>query len=131
MRRAIIIEDDNKFRILLKRLLEKKFHVEVFEAGDGVEGLELFKEKTPRLVFLDISMPNMDGIECLKKIRETDIKTPVVVLTCMSDKTCVQRMAELGISDYVIKTDFVLTLSDRIYDILEKNKVFAATTQVL
>jgi DNA-binding NarL/FixJ family response regulator len=132
MRRALIIEDDNKFRILLRRLLEKKFHIEVFEAEDGLEGLESFKQTSPRLIFLDVSMPNMDGVECLTKIREIDATTPVVVLTCMSNKSCVQKMVELGISDYIVKTDFVLALSERIYDILEKNRIFAATgnTQV-
>lgn len=122
MRKVLIIEDDYKFRILLRRLLEKKFHLEVFEAEDGAAGLELYKKESPRMIFLDISMPNMNGIECLAKIRELDQTTAVVVMTCMNNKECVQAMIGMGVSDYVVKTDFVMSLSDRLYDIIEKNK---------
>jgi CheY-like chemotaxis protein len=122
MRKVLIIEDDYKFRVLLKRLLEKKFHLEVIEAEDGAEGLKLYKQQSPRMIFLDISMPNMNGIECLAKIREIDQTTSVVVMTCMSNKECVKAMLDMGVSDYVVKTDFVMSLSDRLYDIIEKNK---------
>jgi DNA-binding NarL/FixJ family response regulator len=122
MRKVLIIEDDYKFRVLLRRLLEKKFHLEVVEAGDGAEGLELYKVESPRMIFLDISMPNMNGLECLAKIREIDQTTAVVVMTCMNNRECVKAMLDMGVSDYVVKTDFVISLSDRIYDIIEKNK---------
>ena len=122
MRKVLIIEDDYKFRILLRRLLEKKFHLEVFEAGDGAEGFELYLQESPKMIFLDISMPNMNGIECLAKIRQIDQSTSVIVMTCMNSRECVEAMIGMGVSDYVVKTDLVMSLSDRIYDIIEKNK---------
>ena len=120
LKKALIVEDDNRFRALLKRLLEKKFHMIVFEADNGIKGFELFKRETSNLdiLFLDIAMPFMNGIELLEKIREEDKNIPVIIMTCMCDKDSVQRMIELGVTEYILKTEFVTHLSDRIESIL-------------
>ena len=52
LKKALIVEDDNRFRALLKRLLEKKFHMIVFEADNGIKGFELFKRETSNLDIL-------------------------------------------------------------------------------
>lgn len=122
MKRVLIIEDDKKFRVLLKRLLEKKFRKEVLEAAHGAEGLEVYKNESPDLIFLDISMPIMDGYECLTRIREEDQKIPVVILTCISSRECVERVSQLGIDAYIVKSDTVLRLEERLFDIFEKMK---------
>ena len=120
LKKALIVEDDNRFRALLKRLLEKKFHMIVFEADNGIKGFELFKRESSNLdiLFLDIAMPFMNGIELLEKIREEDKNIPVIIMTCMCDKDSVQRMIELGVTEYILKTEFVTHLSDRIESIL-------------
>lgn len=120
LKKTLLVEDDNRFRALLKRLLEKKFHMIVFEADNGIKGFELFKREVSNLdiIFLDIAMPFMNGIELLEKIREEDKHIPVIVMTCMCDKDSVQRMIELGVTEYILKTEFVTHLSDRIESIL-------------
>ena len=120
LKKTLLVEDDNRFRALLKRLLEKKFHMIVFEADNGIKGFELFKREVANLdiIFLDIAMPFMNGIELLEKIREEDKHIPVIVMTCMCDKDSVQRMIELGVTEYILKTEFVTHLSDRIESIL-------------
>ena len=120
LKKTLLVEDDNRFRALLKRLLEKKFHMIVFEADNGIKGFELFKREVSNLdiIFLDIAMPFMNGIELLEKIREEDKHIPVIVMTCMCDKDSVQRMIELGVTEYILKTEFVTHLSDRIETIL-------------
>jgi len=118
MRKLLIIEDDKKIRVLLKRLLEKKFRMEVCEAEDGLHGLEIYKTENPRMIFLDLLMPNMNGVEFLTRLREIDKEIPVVVMTGMGDKEYVQKMVELGITDYVIKSEFIFQLETRIADIL-------------
>jgi CheY-like chemotaxis protein len=122
MRKALIVEDDNKFRILLRRLLEKKFRMQVSEAENGLEGIEAYSKETPNLIFLDIFMPYMNGVEYLIKLRQEqeDLITPVVVLTNLTNREAVEKMGKLGITDYVIKADFAIGLSDRIFDILSK-----------
>ena len=117
---ALIVEDDNKFRALLKRLLEKKFHLIVFEADNGLKGLEMYQRELPHIIFLDVMMPFMNGIELLEKIREENKAVPVVVMTCMSDKDNVQKILHLGVADYLLKTEFVTHLSDRIEGIIQK-----------
>ncbi len=120
LKKALIVEDDSRFRALLKRLLEKKFHMIVFEADNGMKGLEVFKREAANLniLFIDIAMPFMNGIELLEKIRNDDKTIPVIVMTCMCDKESVQRMIELGVTEYILKTEFVTHLSDRIETIL-------------
>jgi len=122
LNRALIVEDDNKFRALLKRMLEKKFHMIVLEADNGLRGLEVYKREFPNIdvIFLDISMPFMNGIELLDKIRKEDKNTPVIVMTCMGDKESVQSMISLGVTEYILKTEFITHLSDRIETILHK-----------
>ncbi len=122
LNRTLIVEDDNKFRALLKRMLEKKFHMIVLEADNGLRGLEVYKREFPNIdvIFLDISMPFMNGIELLDKIRKEDKNTPVIVMTCMGDKESVQSMISLGVTEYILKTEFITHLSDRIETILHK-----------
>ena len=121
MRKVLIIEDDNKIRVLYKRLLEKKFRLEVFEASDGRVGLEMYRSIRPNLIFLDILMPNMNGIEFMEELRQTDDQTPVVIMTAMADSDFVKKMVLLGIKDYVIKSEFVYQIEGRIADILYAN----------
>lgn len=125
MRKVLIVEDDNKFRVLLRRLLEKKFRMQVSEAENGIEGIEVYSKESPNLIFLDISMPYMNGVEYLIKLRQEheDLTTPVVVLTNFTNKEAVEKMVKLGITDYVVKADLVIGLSDRIFDILSKIKI--------
>jgi CheY-like chemotaxis protein len=123
MKRVLLIEDDFKIRMLLKRLLEKKFRLTVYEADNGLNGLEVYRTQSPELIFLDVGMPVMNGVEFLEELRKTDTKIPVVVLTCFNSKEAVHQMVTLGITDYVIKTDFILRLEERINDILEKVRI--------
>ncbi|MBA4407719.1 hypothetical protein C0389_10620 [bacterium] len=118
MRKVLIIEDDEKIRALLKRLFIKKFRVEVCEAGDGLQGLEVCRTEKPGMIFLDILMPNMNGIEFLRELRITDKKTPVVVMTGMRDKELVSQMVLLGITDYIIKSEIVVHLQSRIAELI-------------
>ncbi len=123
MKKILLVEDDSKVRFLLRRLLEKKFRMEVYEAENGAIGLELCRQHNPKLVFLDISMPVMDGIEFLTELRKENTEIPVVVMTCNNDRTIVAKMLTLGISDYIIKSEFIMFLESRIAEILEKHFV--------
>jgi len=107
--------------MLLKRMLEKKFRMEVFEAEDGLQGLETYRRTNPKMIFLDVAMPNMNGIEFLEAIRQEDPNIPVIVLTCYCEKETVDKMLRLGITDYIVKAEYITRLSERIESILESN----------
>ncbi|MGL4772534.1 MAG: response regulator, partial [Clostridium sp.] len=75
--KVLIIEDDREISSMVKMYLENEGY-EVFTAFDGLEGLEAVNEFSPTVILLDLMMPRMDGMECLKKIREKST-TPVLI----------------------------------------------------
>jgi len=87
---VLVVEDDEPTRTVLRRTLEKE-GLEVFEAENGRRALEVLQEATPRLILLDLMMPEMDGFEFLEAIRDTEWRSvPVVVLTA-KDLTVEER----------------------------------------
>lgn len=99
---VLIVDDEKDFlNILVKRL--GKRGITVFQAGNGMDALELLKTEAIDVVVLDVRMPGMDGIETLKAIRETDAGIEVIMLTGhASIEVAVQGM-ELGAFDYLMK----------------------------
>ena len=122
MKRVLLIEDDKSFRLLLKRLLEKKFDSKVYEAEDGASGLISFEKEKPHLVFLDIEMPNMNGLQFLEKIKNRTRPVVIVVMTNHDEKEYVEKIIQLGVEDYLLKTKFVTQLYERIEVLLKKIK---------
>jgi two-component system NtrC family sensor kinase len=78
--KLLVIDDDKIIRERLKKLLEMD-DFEVSIAEDGQRGLDIFKKETPEIVFVDVKMPGMDGIEVLKKIKEESKDTEVIIIT--------------------------------------------------
>jgi two-component system, cell cycle response regulator len=105
MLKFLIIEDDESIRMILRTLLKRNFTCQIIEAENGQIGLKLLEENIPDVILMDISMPVMDGMETLAKIRTNPIfkKIPVIVITANSDKKAVGNLAVMGISDYLLK----------------------------
>jgi len=119
--KVLLIDDDPKFRALIKRLLEKKFDAIVDEAADGLAGIEMVKKGGPNIIFLDYEMPHMNGKQFLEKLRVFNRIIPVAVMTAHSEKEIVKDMIPYGITDYIIKADMVTGLAERIGQIFAKN----------
>lgn len=96
------------------------------EAGNGAEALEMILEDAPDLVISDIVMPEMDGVELLRRTREEGIDSRFVMLTCMNDFENVRQAMEYGASNYILKLSMsVNSLRDTLRKIsgeLEKNR---------
>lgn len=102
----ILVVDDAKMarKILVKNIPEAvKEHGEVLQASNGQEGLELYKEHKPNLMFLDLTMPIMDGFECLEKIMEFDSNANVYVVTADIQQAAQDKVKELGGKDVLQK----------------------------
>lgn len=101
----ILIAEDNKVNIALLKILIKKIIPDavIAEAGNGNTALSCFKEKKPDLVFLDIQMPEMDGYEAVKCIRELDENVPVIALTAEALFGEREKCLSYGMSDYIAK----------------------------
>ncbi|HPN38010.1 MAG TPA: response regulator [Melioribacteraceae bacterium] len=105
MLKVIVIDDDNTVLIFMRRILQKIFDFEVVEAHDGLEALALMEKENPKIAFLDITMPNMDGYQFLQEIRKQDKYKdfPVIVITAANDRTILSKFLKLGIDDYLLK----------------------------
>ncbi|MCV6608191.1 MAG: response regulator [Campylobacterales bacterium] len=102
----ILVVDDAKMarKILVKNIPEAvKEHGEVLQASNGQEGLDLYKEHKPDLMFLDLTMPIMDGFECLEKIMEFDNNANVYVVTADIQQAAQDKVKELGGKDVLQK----------------------------
>lgn len=99
--KVLIVEDDKNIADLLRIYLEKE-QMECELAGDGLVGVEKFRQFQPDLVLLDIMLPGMDGWAVCRKIRETS-KTPVIMLTAKGELEDKVSGLEMGADDYITK----------------------------
>ena len=103
-KRAIIIVDDAAFmRMMVKDTLKKNGYTDFCEAPDGAEALKLYQEIKPDLVLMDITMPNMDGLEALKAIKSYDSEAKVVMCSAMGQESMVIDAIKSGAKDFIVK----------------------------
>ncbi len=105
MRYKVLTVDDSKtVRIIVKKAF-KPFDVEILEAANGVEGLAIAAKETPDLILLDVTMPVMDGVEMLTKLKsDAALKAiPVMMLTAEGGRDHVLKIAKIGVRDYLVK----------------------------
>jgi two-component system cell cycle response regulator len=105
MRYKVLTVDDSKtVRIIVKKAF-KSFDCEILEAGNGVEGLAVAAKESPDLILLDVTMPVMDGVEMLTKLK-SDVALkgiPVIMLTAEGGRDNVLKIAKIGVRDYLVK----------------------------
>jgi len=103
----LIVDDSAAIRKILQRVLRQADVPmgQVFEAGDGVEALAALKEQPVGLILSDINMPNMDGLELLKRLKAAEEwkNVPVVMVTTEGSQAKVMEAVELGAAGYVRK----------------------------
>ncbi len=102
--KVLTVDDSKTIRMVVKRAF-KDYDVELHEAENGVEGLALASKIKPDLIVLDITMPVMNGIEMLEKLKaEASLKDiPVIMLTAESGKDNVMKIVKMGVNDYMVK----------------------------
>ncbi len=131
--KVLIIDDDDGMRLVLKKIIEKTEGFDlVGEAESGETGLSLVETLSPNIVFLDIEMPGMGGIECAKRI--TDIAPKTFIIFATAHENYMPEAFEVYASDYLIKPfkiDRILTTLQRIKEIfINKESVAVHTSQI-
>lgn len=104
--RIVVADDHNMFRQGLKRILSEMADLEVVgEVGDGLELLKRLNELTPHMVILDISMPNLRGIEAIREIKTIRPDAKILILTMHKDKEYLYQAISSGANGYLLKED--------------------------
>lgn len=103
--RVLLADDHKLLRAGLKLLLQRNPDLSVVgEAADGEQTLQLFRQLEPDLLLLDLSMPNMDGLECLREIKSRNSAAKVIVLTMHEDENYIKQAMQAGAAAYVHKS---------------------------
>lgn len=104
MGKKIMLVDDAAFmRMMIKDTLKKNGFTEIVEAGNGEQAIAAYQEEKPDLVLMDITMPVMDGLEALKRLKEMDGGVQVVMCSAMGQETMVVDALKLGAKDFIVK----------------------------
>lgn len=105
MYKVLIAEDEMLVRTGIRASIDwEKFNMYVVdEAADGQTAWELYQQHQPDLVLTDIKMPFMDGIELIRKIRDTGSHTEIIILSCLDDFALAREAIRLGVSGYILK----------------------------
>jgi len=121
---AMVVEDEAVANELLSSTF-KNFFKDVTSAYNGKEALELFKEKRPDIVFVDIIMPELDGIELARRIREINPQQMVVVISASNDIQKISETIEIGVNSFIqkpIDTKKIIELLQNVTNLVKKKK---------
>ncbi len=100
----ILIADDLSFmRMIQKEILGERGYNVVGEASDGIEVVEKYKSLKPDLVVLDITMPNMNGLEAMRRIFQIDPKARIIMCSALGQQKLIVEAIQAGVKDFIVK----------------------------
>ncbi len=101
---SILIVDDAAFmRMMIKDILSKNGYTVVGEAENGIKAIEKYKEVNPDLVIMDITMPEMDGIQAVKQIKALNGAAKIIMCSAMGQQAMVIESIQAGARDFIVK----------------------------
>lgn len=103
MKKVLIVDDAAFMRMMIKDILEKNGFEVVGEASNGIEAVNLYKKERPDVVTMDITMPDMDGIEAVKEIRAFDESAKIIMCSAMGQQSMVMDAIKSGAKDFIVK----------------------------
>jgi two-component system, chemotaxis family, chemotaxis protein CheY len=117
MAKVLLVDDAAFMRMRCARLLREEGH-DVIEAANGREAVDMYQSERPDAVLMDITMPEMDGLEALRAIRAVNPHAQVAMLTAMGQQAIVIEAIKSGARDFVVKP-------------FEKDRVLAAVAKLV
>ncbi|KRQ85995.1 Chemotaxis protein CheY [Caloramator mitchellensis] len=103
MPRVLIVDDAAFMRMMLKDILVKNGYEVAGEAPNGLKAVELYKQEKPDVVTMDITMPEMDGIQAVKEIKSFDPNAKIVMCSAMGQQAMVMEAIKSGAKDFIVK----------------------------
>lgn len=102
--KRVLVCDDSKFmRLHIRRILEKVGYHEIYEAENGSVALEKYEEVSPDMVFMDIVMPEKDGVSAVREIMEYDHNAKIVMCSAMGQKPFIVDAIKAGAKEFIVK----------------------------
>jgi len=121
MKKILFIEDEPALQKALTMAL-KSDGFEVFSAFDGEAGFNMVSQVIPDIILLDLILPKMDGFQILEKLKSQDEtkNIPVIILTNLEDVNDVQKVIDLGATNYLVKANYEVTeISQKVKEVIE------------
>jgi len=103
MATVLIVDDAAFMRISIKNMLTKNGYEVIGEAENGAIGVQMYKDLTPDIVTMDITMPEMSGLDALKEIQKHDPKAKVVMVSAMGQEAMVREAIVSGAKGFIVK----------------------------
>lgn len=116
MAKILLVDDAAFMRMMIKDILTKNGYNIVGEAENGAKAVEKYAELKPDLVLMDITMPEMDGIEALKKIKAADANASIIMCSAMGQQAMVIESIQSGAKDFIVKP----FQADRVLEAVQK-----------
>jgi two-component system chemotaxis response regulator CheY len=102
-KRILIVDDAAFMRMMIKDILTKNGYEVVGEAENGTKAVQMYKELKPELVTMDITMPEMDGIQAVREIKKIDSSAKIIMCSAMGQQMMVMEAIQAGARDFVVK----------------------------
>lgn len=103
MAKVLIVDDAAFMRMMLKDILVKNGYEIAGEATNGIKAIEIYKVEKPDLVTMDITMPDMDGIQAVKEIKAIDPNAKIIMCSAMGQQAMVMDSIKSGAKDFIVK----------------------------
>ena len=103
MANVLIVDDAAFMRLTIKQILEAHGHSVAGEAENGIEAIKKYPIVKPDVVILDITMPDMDGIEALKRLKELDPAAKIIICSAVGQQKMLAQAIQYGASNFIVK----------------------------
>ena len=129
---VVIVDDSKAFRIFSRDAIKRTTKwVRIFEAKDGIEGLQAYQQHKPDLILLDLNMPRLDGVSVLKAIMKEDSNARVIMTTAYDDdQNTINQLFKLGAYSFVPKPMNRMILMKTVSDALYNGKIAGTHNQI-